>query len=314
MNKTEEQSNYGIGAPMVGARDIRSMVHIIRGKQVMLDYDLATLYGYEVKRLNEQVKRNIRRFPDDFMFQLTKEEVETVKSQFATSPDTNFFSGQEGGRRKLPYAFTEQGIYMLATVLKGEVAEQQSIFIMRAFREMRRFISNNALLFEKISDIELKQLEYQKSTDEKFEEVFKYIDDHAEAEQKIFFDGQIYDAFSLISSIIGKAVNEIILIDGYVDVGTLNILVKKNVGVDVVIYTYASAKLTNADIANFNAQYPTLIVKKTQVFHDRFIIMDKKTVYHIGASIKDAGKKCFGISLINDKGLVADLLNRLKTV
>ena len=203
---------------------------------------------------------------------------------------------------------------MLATVLKGEVAEQQSIFIMRAFREMRRFIANNALLFEKVSHIELKQLEYQKSTNEKFDKVFQYIEDHAESEQKIFFDGQIYDAFSLITSIIQKATNEIILIDGYVDVDTLNILAKKNTGVDVKIYTYASASLTNRDAANFNAQYPTLTVKKTQVFHDRFIILDGKTAYHIGASIKDAGKKCFGISLIDDPGMVTDLLNRLKTV
>ena len=213
-----------------------------------------------------------------------------VKSQIATSPNYNFYTGQNGGRRKQPYAFTEQGIYMLATVLKGAAAEQQSIFIMRAFREMRQFIANNALLFEKVSHIELKQLEYQKSTDEKFDKVFQYINDHAESEQKIFFDGQIYDAFSLITSIMQKAKKEIILIDGYVDVDTLNILAKKNSGVDVRIYTYAGTQLTNRDVANFNAQYPTLTVKKTKVFHDRFIILDEKAAYHVGASIKDAGK------------------------
>lgn len=237
-----------------------------------------------------------------------------VKSQFATSPDSDFYSGQEGGRRKPPYAFTEQGIYMLATMLKGEVAEKQSIFIMRAFREMRRFIANNALLFEKVSDIELKQLQYQKSTDERFDKVFQYIENHAESEQIIFFDGQIYDAFSLITSIIQKAQREIILIDGYVDVGTLNILAKKNTGVDVKVYTYASVRLTNTDVANFNAQYPKLTVKKTQIFHDRFIILDGKSAYHAGASLKDAGRKCFGISLLADPGLVTDLLNRLSTV
>ena len=203
---------------------------------------------------------------------------------------------------------------MLATVLKGEVAEQQSIFIMRAFREMRRFIANNALLFEKVSHIELKQLEYQKSTDEKFDKVFQYIENHAESEQKIFFDGQIYDAFSLITSIIQKAQKEIILIDGYADVDTLNILAKKNAGVNVKIYTYASAPLTSKDVANFNAQYPTLLVKKTQVFHDRFIILDGKTAYHIGASIKDAGKKCFGLSLLEDPEMVTGLLDRLKAI
>lgn len=214
----------------------------------------------------------------------------------------------------MPFMFTEQGIAMLSGVLRSDVAVRVSIKIMNTFVEMRRFIANNALLFEKVSEIELKQLEYQKSTDERFDKVFKYIDDHAESEQKIFFDGQIYDAFSLITSIIQKAQNEIILIDGYVDVNTLNILAKKNSGVDVKIYTYASARLTNTDAANFNAQYPTLTVKKTQVFHDRFIILDEKTVYHIGASIKDAGKKCFGISLMEDPGMAADLLNRLKTV
>lgn len=203
---------------------------------------------------------------------------------------------------------------MLATVLKGELAERQSIFIMRAFREMRHFISNNALLFEKVSHIELKQLEYQKSTDERFDKVFQYIEDHEEAEQKVFFDGQIYDAFRLLTSIIQKAKKEIILIDGYVDVDTLNILAKKNTGVAVRVYTYASTRLTNTDAATFNAQYPTLTVKKTQVFHDRFLILDSTMVYHIGASLKDAGKKCFGLSKWDDQGLITDLLNRLKNV
>ena len=299
---------------IVKTSDIGRMIHTIRGQQVMLDFDLATLYGYEVKRLNEQVKRNSTRFPEDFMFQLTKEEIDAVKSQIVTSPDSNFFAGQEGGRRKPPYAFTEQGIYMLATVLKGEVAEQQSIFIMRAFREMRHFIANNALLFEKISEVELKQLEYQKSTDEKFDKVFQYIEDHAEAEQKIFFDGQIYDAFSLITSLIQKAKKEIILIDGYVDVDTLNILSKKNAGVDVKIYTYPSARLTNTDVSNFNAQYPQVTVKRTPVFHDRFIILDGTAVYHVGASLKDAGKKCFAISLMEDPDMATELMSKLQTV
>ena len=294
--------------------DFGNRIYTIRGKQVMLDYELAALYGYEVRALNQQVKRNIERFPDDFMFQLTKEEVEGVKSQFVISPFSNFYAGQEGGRRKPPYAFTEQGIYMLATVLKGKVAEQQSIFIMRAFREMRQFISNNALLFEKISHIELKQLEYQKSTNEKLEKVFQYIEDQTESKQKIFFDGQIYDAFRFITSIVQKAQNEIILIDGYVDVGTLNILAKKNATVDVKIYTYASASITNNDIVNFNAQYPTLTVEKTQIFHDRFIILDGKTVYHIGASLKDAGKKCFAISLLEDTENAMNLINRLNSI
>jgi hypothetical protein len=299
---------------IIQTRDIGKLIYTIRGQQVMMDYDLAALYGYEVRALNQQVKRNINRFPDDFMFQLSKEEVDVVKSQIVISPDSNFYSGQEGGRRKPPYAFTEQGIYMLATVLKGEIAERQSIFIMRAFREMRHFIANNDLMFEKISAVELKQLEYQKSTDEKFDEVFQYIEDHAEAEQKIFFDGQIYDAFSLLTSIIQKAQKEIILIDGYVNVDTMNILSKKKNGVNVMIYTFPSAQLTKKDISNFNAQYPQLTVMKTSVFHDRFIVLDEKAVYHIGASLADAGKKCFAVSLMEDPGMATELKNRLKTV
>jgi len=307
MAKKEQEQTTDMIPVVAETKDIKSLIYVVRGQQVMLDSDLAMLYQVETKVFNQAVSRNIERFPENFRFQLTKEEFDALRSQIATS-------NGRGGRRYRPYMFTEQGIAMLSGVLRSDVAIQVSIRIMNTFVEMRRFIANNALLFEKVSDIELKQLEYQKSTDEKFDKVFQYIEDHAESEQKIFFDGQIYDAFSLITSIIQKAQKEIILIDGYVDVDTLNILAKKNVGVDVKIYTYASAQLTNRDAANFNAQYPTLTVKKTQVFHDRFIILDWKTAYHIGASIKDAGKKCFGISLIDDPGVVADLLNRLKTV
>ena len=304
----KEQKQTTDNIPMIEeTKDIKSLIYVVRGQQVMLDSDLAMLYQVETKVFNQAVSRNIERFPENFRFQLTKEEFNALRSQIATS-------NGRGGRRYRPYMFTEQGIAMLSGVLRSDVAIQVSIRIMNTFVEMRRFIANNALLFEKVSDIELKQLEYQKSTDERFDKVFQYIEDHAESEQKIFFNGQIYDAFSLITSIIQKAKKEIILIDGYVDVDTLNILAKKNTGVDVKIYTYASAQLTNKDAANFNAQYPTLTVKKTQIFHDRFIILDGKTAYHVGASIKDAGKKCFGITLIDDPGVVTELLNRLKTV
>lgn len=307
MAKKEQEQTTNMIPVVAETKDIKSLIYVVRGQQVMLDSDLAMIYQVETKVFNQAVSRNIERFPENFRFQLTKEEFDTLRSQIATSDG-------RGGRRYRPYMFTEQGIAMLSGVLRSDVAVQASIQIMNTFVEMRRFIANHALLFEKVSDIELKQLEYQKNTDEKFDKVFRYIENHAESEQKIFFDGQIYDAFSLITSIIRKAQKEIILIDGYVDVDTLNILAKKNAGVDVKIYTYASAQLTNRDAAKFNAQYPTLTVKKTQVFHDRFIILDGGTAYHIGASIKDAGKKCFAISLIDDPGVVTDLLNRLKTV
>ena len=307
MSEIQAKAEKALIPAVMNETDLRSLVYVIRGQQVMLDSDLAALYQVETKVFNQAVSRNIERFPENFRFQLTAEEYASLRSQFVTS-------NGRGGRRYLPHAFTEQGIAMLSGVLRSDVAVQMSIRIMNTFVEMRRFIANNALLFERISNIELKQLEYQKSTDERFDKVFRYIDDHAESQQKIFFDGQIYDAFSLLVSLIQKAEREIILIDGYVDVNTLNLLAKKQPNVRVKCYTYASARLTNQDVAQFNAQYPTLEVTRTQAFHDRFLILDGTTAYHIGASLKDAGKKCFGISLLEEPQLTADLLNRLQNV
>lgn len=310
MAKTEQIQTTDNIPLKVETIDIRSQIHIVRGKQVMLDSDLAMLYKVETGALNRAVKRNKKRFPEDFCFQLSEEEFLRCQNGISKDDDPD----GRGGRRYMPYAFTEQGISMLSAILRSDVAINVSIGIMRAFVEMRKFLATNSLILNRVEELEVKQLEYQKSTDERFDRVFQYIEDHAESEQKIFFDGQIYDAFSLITTIIQKAKSDIVLIDGYVDVNTLNILAKKNSGVDVTIFTYASTPLTKKDVENFNAQYPTLTVKKTQVFHDRFIILDGKTVYHIGASIKDAGKKCFGISLINDSSIVLDILNRLKTI
>ena len=289
--------------------DIKSMIFVVRNQQVMIDSDLAILYQVETKRLNEAVKRNIARFPEEFRFQLTAEETESLRSQFATLNEND---GRGKHRKYLPYVFTEQGIAMLSAVLRSDVAIQVSISIMKSFVEMRRFIANNALLFERISTVELRQLEYQKQTDEKLEQIFEYISEHEESSQKVFFDGQIYDAFSLIVNLIQKAYKEITLIDGYVDVGTLNLLSKKKSDVAVTIYTQKQTKLTKADVKNFNAQYPTLKIKYTKVFHDRFLILDRVTAYHIGASLKDAGKKCFGINLIQDAGIIKDILQRLE--
>ena len=219
---------------------------------------------------------------------------------------------EHGGRRYTPYVYTEQGVSMLSGVLKSKVAVQVSINIMRTFVEMRHFIANNAALFDRISSVELRQLEYQKQTDKKFDQIFEYIGEHTETNQKLFFNGQIYDAFSLLIELIQKAEQEIILIDGYVDVSTLNILAKKQSGVTVTIYTFTKTKLTVQDVAAFNAQYPQLEVKHTNIFHDRFLILDGKTVYHIGASLKDAGKKCFGITLMKDAK--QELLKKLERI
>lgn len=199
---------------------------------------------------------------------------------------------------------------MLSAVLNSDITIAVSIKIMDAFVRMRHIMANNALLFEKINNIELKQLEYQKDSEEKFDKIFAYITDHEEDNQKIFFDGQIFDAFSLLADIVGNAKKEIILIDGYIDVITLNILAKKNNGVDVFAYTLPSARISKQDVVNFNAQYPTLTVKKTTAFHDRFLIIDGMEGYHIGASLKDAGKKCFGINIIEGIDDIKAIMNK----
>lgn len=269
--KLEEKKTDGITNDFVeiARPSIEKMIYVIRDKQVMLDSDLVVLYQVETGALNRAVKRNISRYPEDFRFQLTKEEYQNLRCQTGISSSAQG-ENNYGGRRTLPYVFTEQGISMLASVLHSEVAIKVSIGIMRTFVEMRRFIANNALLLERISNVELKQLEYQKQTDEKLD--------------------QIFDAFSLIVSLIQKAEKEIVLIDGYVDIGTLNLLTKKNENVTVVMYTLKRTKLSQEDVNNFNSQYPLLEVRYTKVFHDRFLILDKKNVYHIGASLKDAGK------------------------
>ena len=289
---------------IIDNREIQNMIYTIRDKQVMIDSDLATLYQVTTKRLNEQVRRNKNRFPSEFMFRLTAEEYEHLRSQNATSSEDN----AHGGRRYIPYAFTEQGISMLSAVLKSDVAVEVSIKIMNSFVEMRRFLLSNKEMFARLDRVELKQLE----TDKKLEEVFNYIATNTEVKQNVFFDGQIYDAFSFIVERVKKAKKEIILIDNYVDVNTLNILCKKNKGVDVVITTAGKGSLSTKDITKFNAQYPKLLVKTTTDFHDRFLIVDKTDVYHIGASIKDAGKKSFGITKIEDKDLIMGLVNKVR--
>ncbi|MGP1542698.1 MAG: ORF6N domain-containing protein [Dialister pneumosintes] len=284
--------------------EIQNLIYTIRGKQVMVDSDLATLYQVTTKRLNEQVRRNKNRFPSEFMFRLTAEEYEYLRSQNATSSEDN----AHGGRRYMPYVFTEQGIAMLSAVLKSDIAVEVSVKIMNSFVEMRNFLLSNREMFARLDRVELKQLE----TDKKLEKVFNYIATNTEVKQNIFFDGQIYDAFSFIVGLVKKAKKEIILIDNYVDVNTLNILCKKNKGVDVVITTAGKGNLSTKDITKFNAQYPKLSVKTSTDFHDRFLIVDKTEVYHIGASIKDAGKKSFGITRIEDKDLINSLLNKVR--
>lgn len=306
-NVEEETKNTEILVPMEA---IQNLVYVVRGKQVMLDSDLARLYQVETFNLNKARKRNEKRFPEDFCFQLTKEEYQNLKFQFGIS---SFEGNEHGGRRTLPYVYTEQGIAMLSAVLRSDIAVQVSIKIMKTFVEMRKYMAHTSLILEEMNQIKMKQIADQQRNEERFEQVFDYIAEHQESNQKIFFAGQIFDAFSLLSKIIGQAEKSIVLIDGYVDVGTLNILAKKKAKVAVCIYTSSKTKLTAQDVTKFNAQYPTLNIKYTKVFHDRFLILDENKAFHIGASLKDAGKKCFGISQIEDEGVIRDILGRLQS-
>ena len=289
---------------IVDNKDIKNMIYTFRDQQVMVDSDLARLYQVTTGNLNKAVKRNLSRFPEHFCFQLTEHEYKNLRFQNGSSSSNNNY----GGRRYMPYVFTEQGIAMLSAVLKSDIAVEVSVKIMNSFVEMRRFLLSNQELFSRLDRIEIKQLE----TDRKFEEVFNYIAANTEVKQNIFFNGQIYDAFSFIVGLIRKAKKKIILIDNYVDVYTLNILCKKNQGVDVVIATAGKGSLSAKDIIKFNAQYSKLSVKTTTDFYDRFLVIDKTEVYHIGASIKDAGKKRFGITKIEDKDLIQSLINKVR--
>ena len=281
---------------------VESLIQVIRGQQVMLDRDLAELYGVETRRLNEQVKRNIERFPEDFMFQLTPNEFDNLKSQFATS--------SWGGVRKLPYAFTEQGVAMLSGVLKSSTAVEANIRIMRAFVSMRHFMVNNVAFFQRLETIEFNQLEsnkvqakilaHQEVQDHRIDEIFRRLDEGMyKPKQGIFFDNQIYDAYSFVSELIKSAKQRIILIDNYVDESVLTLLDKRGENVSACIYTQQINRQFRLDIERHNSQYPPIEVTLFRRSHDRFLCIDD-IVYHVGASIKDLGKKWFAFSKMED--------------
>jgi len=294
----ENEINSLVVQNNISNEEIKNLIYTIRGKQVMLDSDVARLYHYETRRINETVKRNSERFPIEFCFQLTSKENETLKSQFATS-------NIRGGKQKLPYVFTEKGILMLSGLLKNEVAIEVSIKIVEAFVEMRKFLSSNGQLFERLTNVEYKLLEH----DKKFDQIFDQLQHEENIKQKIFFEGQIYDAYSLIIDIIKKANKKILIIDNYIDDSVLKMLTKKNKNVEVVILTSDKSNIQKIDIQKFNKEYPILKVAKTNKFHDRFIVIDNKEMYHLGASIKDLGKKCFGINKIEDIDIIEKIIN-----
>ncbi|TDE05032.1 ORF6N domain-containing protein [Flavobacterium hiemivividum] len=272
---------------LVTRQEIENQIYTIRSQQVMLDSDLARIYQVETKNLNKAVKRNTERFPASFCFQLTEEEVENLRFQFGTS------SLNYGGRRYLPYVFTEQGIAMLSAVLRSEIAIKVSIEIMNAFVEMRRMLISNASLFHRLDKIELKQLQ----SDQKFEEIFKALESHKlHSEKGIFYNGQVFDAYTFVSDIIRNAKTSIILLDNYVDDTVLTLLGKRSDNVTTTIYTKNISNQLRLDLQRYNSQYPPIEIEIFSDAHDRFFIIDNTELYHIGASLKDLGKKWFAFS------------------
>ena len=291
------------------SNQIESQIFTIRGMQVMTDYDLAKLYNVETKRLNEQVKRNINRFPENFRFQLTQSEWEYIWSQIATtSNQSQTLTSSQKHRFTLPFVFTEQGVAMLSGVLNSQTAVSASIKIMNAFVKMRHIILDNSLISHRLDIIETKQSQ----TDQKFEKIFRALETKNQIPtQGVFFEGQVFDAYELFSKIIRKAKSHIILIDNYIDETTLIHLAKKNPKVKALILTHPISKELELDIHKVNQQYRNFKLKKFNKNHDRFLIIDQKEIYHLGASLKDLGKKLFAFSLL-DISSVQDLLNRVK--
>ena len=285
--------------------DIKKKIYTIRGKQVMLDSEVAELYNSETRIINQVVKRNIKRFPERYCFRIIFEELQNLKSQFVISSFVK--ENSYGGRRKLPLVFTEQGIAMLSGLLKTEIAIQVSINIMDAFIEMRKFITSNGQVFERLTNVEYKLLEH----DKKIEELFAEFEQGDKITQKLFFDGQIWDSYNLIVNIIKRAESKILIIDNYIDDSILEMLSKKKEGVEVVIITSNKSNILKLDIQKFNKEYPTLKVAISDKFHDRFIVIDNKELYHCGASLKDLGKKCFGINRIDDDEYIESLKRKV---
>ncbi len=284
---------------------IESKIFMIQGTQVMLDSDLAKLYQVETKQLNKAVNRNIERFPLRFRFQLTDEEYKYIlRCQNGTS-------SSHGGRRYLPYVFTEQGVSMLSAVLRSNIAIDISIKIIDTFVNMRRFISSNSELLQRMEIIEKRQIGYELKSDDRFEKLFNALEDKStKPTQGVFFDRQIFDAYIFINDLIKSANDSVILIDNYIDETVLT-LFGKNQDVEFVIYTQSISKQLKLDIKKYNSQYNNLKVNLLKESHDRFIIIDKKELYHIGASLKDLGKKCFAFSMI--VGELDGILARLES-
>jgi hypothetical protein len=285
---------------IVPIESIENRIFTIRDLQVMLDRDLSELYQVPTKRLNEQVKRNIERFPELFRFQLTQDE----RNELVANCDR--FENLKHST-SLPYAFTEQGVAMLSAVLRSDTAVKISIQIMQAFVAMRKFIATNAEVFQRLVRVELKQLE----TDNKFEQLFDAIESkEIRPKQGIFFGGQVFDAYSFVADLIRSAGKLIVLIDNYIDDTVLTLFSKRRKGVSLTIVTKTISKRLKLDIQKFNEQYPPLTVNEFGNSHDRFLIIDASLIYHFGASLKDLGQKWFAFSKM-DLGAV-EMLGKLE--
>ena len=279
--------------------NIQHQIYTIRGLQVMLDRDLAIIYGVKSTRLREQVKRNVRRFPSDFMFQLNESEIDSMVSQNAI-PSRK----QLGGTA--PWVFTEQGVANLSSVLNSEQAIEANIAIMRAFVEMRKFILNNAQLFQRIESVENQQIE----TDKRIDQILNALDSGTiKPKQGIFYDGQIFDAYLFVSDLIKSAKHSLVLIDNYVDESVLSLFSKRNINVSTTIYTKNINQKLKLDLEKFNAQYEVIEIKEFNQSHDRFLIIDNTDIYHFGASLKDLAKKWFAFSRF-EKG-AAEMLGKI---
>lgn len=278
--------------------NIESLIYVVRDEQVMLDSDLAKLYDVETKVLNQAVKRNIQRFPPDFMFQLTKEEC--LRSQIVT-----LNKGQGHHLKYMPYAFTENGVAMLSSVLRSERAIEVNIRIMRAFTQMRNFIRKHGSLFQRLDRLEMKQLK----TDEKVDIILDSLNRDRAIREGVFFEGQIFDAYAFIANLIRQARRRIVVIDSYIDDSVLVQLSKRSAAVTVDIYSGKISRQLRQDVARHNAQYPGVALHACNKAHDRFLIIDEE-VYHIGHSLKDLGKKLFAFSRL-EVMTGSELLSRL---
>lgn len=299
-------TEVSIGAVRMDDESIKARIVTVRGVQVLLSSDLAALYDVEVKYLHRQVKRNANRFPADFVSQHSSEEVTALRCQNVTS--------KRGGNRYGLLAFTEQGVAMLSSVLKSDRAAEVNVAIMRVFVAMRKALASIAPMMARLEGVERRQITDQQRNEERFEAIFRAMDGGEFPPQKVFFDGKHYDAYSFAKKLVRKATEKVVLVDGYCDEVTLDILAQKKGGVKVIVATaqrVIDKALTAVAVAKFNKQNPTLAVKAVDAFHDRFLILDDKELYHFGASLKDLGRKYCAVTQM-DTMFIPSILQRIE--